>query len=127
MPPPTSTCRRDGIHACTSLRPQVRTLEVRPVDAATIDFEHAENKIPQVRKKILAEIKHYARTRPVGGANDAGSSGGGGGGGSVISRSASFVGGPAHDGAHNDDGEERPPKQRRRSSRESRERLTEGD
>ena len=25
-----------------------RTLAVKPVDAATIDFEHAENKIPQV-------------------------------------------------------------------------------
>ena len=93
MPPPTSTCRRDGIHACTSLRPQVRTLEVRPVDAATIDFEHAENKIPQVRKKIVQEIKHYAELRHGEGAdgdssavgssgNGGGSSSGGGGGGS---------------------------------------------
>ena len=30
-----------------------RTLEVKPVDAATIDFEHAENKIPQVRQEAF--------------------------------------------------------------------------
>ena len=37
---------------------------VKHVEAATIDFEHAENKIPQVRKKILQEIRHYATRRP---------------------------------------------------------------
>ena len=42
-----------------------RSLSVQPVDAATIDFEHAENKIPHVRKKILQEIKHYAMHRSV--------------------------------------------------------------
>ena len=41
-------------------------LGVKPVDAATIDFEHAENKIPHVRRKILQEIRHYACRRPRG-------------------------------------------------------------
>ena len=59
-----------------------RSLSVQPVDAATIDFEHAENKIPHVRKKILQEIKHYAMHRSV---SASGGSNGGGGQGSTSS------------------------------------------
>mmetsp|Transcript_75757 Transcript_75757/g.209037 ORF Transcript_75757/g.209037 Transcript_75757/m.209037 type:complete len:142 (-) Transcript_75757:639-1064(-) len=35
----------------------------KPVDAATIDFEHSEIKLPQVRRKILDEIRYYTQRR----------------------------------------------------------------
>ena len=80
-----------------------RTLAVKPVDAATIDFEHAENKIPQVRRKIVQEIKHYAELRhsqagsaghPAAGSSSSNSGGGGGGGGSgSCSGGGSYSGG----------------------------------
>jgi len=34
-------------------------IAVRPVDAATIDFEHAEVQTAAIRKLVLAEIAHY--------------------------------------------------------------------
>jgi len=35
----------------------------KPVDTATIDFEHSEIKLPQVRRKILDEIRYYTQRR----------------------------------------------------------------
>ena len=50
--------RRTGVNLAAQ-----RALSVQPVDAATIDFEHAETQLPQVRRKILQEIRHYAGLR----------------------------------------------------------------
>jgi hypothetical protein len=59
-------------------------LAQRPVDAATIDFEGTDIRVPQVRKKIVSEIRRYSR-------------GGGGSGGS--SCGAAVADGAAQDGA----------------------------
>ena len=59
-------------------------LAQRPVDAATIDFEGTDIRVPQVRKKIVSEIRRYSR-------------GGGGSGGN--SCDAAVADGAAQDGA----------------------------
>ena len=59
-------------------------LAQRPVDAATIDFEGTDIRVPQVRKKIVSEIRRYSR-------------GGGGSGGS--SCGAAVADGATQDGA----------------------------
>ena len=74
--------------------PQV--LAIRPVDAATIDFEGTDIRVPQVRKKIASEIRLYSERR---GGGDGGGGGGGGGGEGENAVAASGRGG-AKEEAH---------------------------
>jgi len=118
-------------------------LATRPVDAATIDFEHAENKLPQVRRKILGEVKHYASLRhSVGGvgsssadgdtpagnfASSEAAAGGVNGQSEGGSDAAAHVLGQGGHGCEGELDEEAPSaKRRRRSSRESSSSATEG-
>ncbi|KAL1529995.1 hypothetical protein AB1Y20_000921 [Prymnesium parvum] len=47
-------------------------LAAKPVDAATIDFEHTDIKLPQVRRKILDEIHYYSQRRTISATSDSG-------------------------------------------------------
>ena len=87
-------------------------LALRPVDAATIDFETTDIRVPQVRKKIANEIKLYAERRGAAGVG-VGGCGGSSSEGATGSAASSATSSVASTAAAADESTERGHRQER--------------